>query len=463
MKTRLSTLIALILILPACGTPPGPTPTATVAATSAAAPSSTPQPPTMTPAPPSTQAPTETAASPAVLPESLSASGPWLVVKAEDGLWAANADGSGLTQFVNSILINQIAPAPGGGHLAFIESNPQQFNGLTLTLLTLPGGEVRTITPLQKEGVDYLAFDIGQPEFESARAIVEHKALAWSPDGKVLAFIGAQDGPSADLYTYFVEEDRLARISEEPSQVYGLSWSADNNHLVFGSVETFGAGAGYALAGMWLGHADGSGVQPMLFTQLGADETVLGWRSADVFVAIGWDAECGSRNIHSYNINDVNGTPQTLHDNCFNTAAFDPASGAILFGVDQFLADFSEVKQAPGVYLLAPGADQAKRISDVTSATQVEWSAVDAVFVVATEEAVLAFAPTGEAVDPATLAQMTGLSQGSLIGIPKAWSPNGQTEAVISQGLLYVADRSDMTARLVTDQLSIESIMWVGQ
>jgi dipeptidyl aminopeptidase/acylaminoacyl peptidase len=399
---------------------------------------------------------------PAILPQSLSAAGPWLIAKAEDGIWAANADGSGLTQLVTSILINQIAPAPGGGRIAFIESNGQQYNGLTLNLLTLPGGEVTMITPLQQEGVDYLAFDIGQPEFESARAIVEHKALAWSPDGKVLAFVGAPETPTADLYMYFVADERIVHVSEEPSQVYGLNWSADNNHIVFGGVETFGTGAGYAMTGMWVAHADGSGVEP-LYTPAGGDETILGWKSPDMFVAVGWTPDCGSRDIHLHSVNNLNGAPQTVHNNCFNAAAFDPASGAIMFVVDQFLADFSETKQEPGVYLIAPDADAAKKIADAATATQIEWSPENNAFVVATEEAVLAFAPTGEAVDPAGLIQMTGLSQGSLIGLPKAWSPDGQSVAAVSQGLLYVADRSDLNAKLVTDQLSIESITWVGQ
>lgn len=462
MMTRLSTWVALLVILSACGTPPTPTaplsptprPTVSEATVSKATPAAA-------PLPPPTEAPTSTAAATAAPTRPLSATGPWLAIKADDGLWIADADGAGLTHFVDTPLINQIAPSPGGGRIAFITSNAQQYNGLELNLLTLPGGEAKMITPLQQEGVDTLTHDIGSPEYESARAIVEHKALAWSPDGKVLAFIGAPESPSADLYMYFVEDGRIARISEEPSQVYGLSWSADNNRLVFGGVDTFGTGAGYAMAGLWVAHADGAGVGP-LYAPTGADETILGWRTPDTFVAVGWNAECGSHSIHSDNINVQNGAPQTLHDNCFNAIAFDPVSGAIMFGVDRFLADFSEVKQKPGVYLLPPDATEAKQVLEVVNATQIEWSLENNAFVVATEESVLAFTPAGEAVDPLTLSQMQGLSQGTLIGVPKAWSPDGQWEAVVSQGKLYVANRSDMAAQLVTDQLSIESITWVG-
>ena len=51
----------------------------------------------------------------------------------------------------------------------------------------------------------------GTDALEAMRAISEQPSYRWSPDGTKLAFIGAMDGPSADVYLY----DLNARVDHQ--------------------------------------------------------------------------------------------------------------------------------------------------------------------------------------------------------------------------------------------------------
>ncbi len=55
---------------------------------------------------------------------------------------------------------------------------------------------------------------------------------AWSPDGKRVVFTKRTDHGS-ELFVYWVEEGKSARLSQLPRSPSGLSWSPDGNHIAF--------------------------------------------------------------------------------------------------------------------------------------------------------------------------------------------------------------------------------------
>lgn len=61
-----------------------------------------------------------------------------------------------------------------------------------------------------------------------AEALTIH---AWSPDGRKLAFAGAIDGPSSDLYLFDVQTRTITRLTDGPEQIVALHWSPDGQWI----------------------------------------------------------------------------------------------------------------------------------------------------------------------------------------------------------------------------------------
>ena len=56
--------------------------------------------------------------------------------------------------------------------------------------------------------------------------------LAWSPASTHLAFVGALDGPSGDVYVADVAGWQVRRVSDEPTHAFRLAWSPDGQWIL---------------------------------------------------------------------------------------------------------------------------------------------------------------------------------------------------------------------------------------
>jgi hypothetical protein len=495
---------------------PAPAPTevsvpATASATPRAPATATSPPPTERPASPTpTQpAPTATATSAATLPpgvsatppplpdQPLSANGPWLLAWGVNDAYAVNPDGSGLTQVLAGWPYLRPGPAAAsGGLVAFVASDdPKGERGLTLYTLEVGSGTVTPVTRLTNDltepGPD------AQPGDEAYQIAFVLGQSAWSPagapGGPSLAFIGAQDGPSADLYLYTPGANRIDRLTDGPSHAYHPSWSPDGQYIVQMGAASFGTGAGYAMAGAWAARADNTQVVS-LYTPDSGDEIVLGWIGPATFVVESFYARCSVGQLRAFNINTLQAAP--IFPAYYSGAALDPASGTALVAVDDFVAQCNALEGGatpgaePGIYLARPGAAP-QRVAEA-EADAVTWLPGAALFVAqrrdgADVSSVQGFTVQGQPAalpegmasywEIATAARAGGIDwawpvpdrgglMASLDGQPTftvtdgpaylpTWSPNGHTLFFYGGEALYAAERPGLAPVAVAgpDQL----------
>lgn len=281
---------------------------------------------------------------PTVTPEpqaNLNPNGPWLLLNIGEGLWATNADGSALTQLTNERVVGpsdlSLAVQPGGRLVAYITGDVDRTHNLTLKLLSLPDGGVKTITRLTNPGTEPGNDAMLDSRIEAVRAMTDFDSLAWSPDGSMLAFIGAQDGTSADLYTYSAGSGEIRRLTDGPSQGYGPHWSPDGRFIVHFGVNSFGTGAGFSMAGGWAAWASGAGVKT-LFNGGGSGQEFAGWVNEREFLINAWRPDCGPQNLRVMDVET--GTARTLVEGCLSSVAAAPFSGKAFVAGGMDGADF---------------------------------------------------------------------------------------------------------------------------
>lgn len=209
--------------------------------------------PTVTPLP--TSVPTATPSG------TLSASGPWLVglnalrsFSDNTYLWAVNPDMSGLTRLlpepVIAYAIRPMDTISSGLTVAYATRSCQECIDITLKIVTLPGGESKTIASLYQA-----AADSEFPQYYLADALAG-SGLAWSPDGRTLAFAGLLSGLSVDAYTYSLDTGEIKQLSDGPLHSYGLRWSPDGRYIIYNGFNWIGMG-GFEIGGMWAVPAGG--------------------------------------------------------------------------------------------------------------------------------------------------------------------------------------------------------------
>lgn len=146
--------------------------------------------------------------------------------------------------------------SPDGRWLAYYTGavsrpNAAASDDLTLHLLSIDSGAVLTVTrllpPNFPANLDLNAQRIAErlPEVATdpqlregiwwgfADALTVH---AWSLDSRQLAFAGAMDGPSSDLYLYDIANGTITRLTDGPEQLTAIRWSPDGQWIWHSSI-----------------------------------------------------------------------------------------------------------------------------------------------------------------------------------------------------------------------------------
>ncbi len=323
---------------------------------------------TPTSPPPQTSTPIIIPSQTPPLQPALSMPAPWMIMRASDGLWAANSDGSGVvrllagTQWLSNFTR---AVQPEGNLVVILTHGADRYHHLALNLLSLPDGTLQKITDLTTPQTEPAAdAQPGTDALEAMRAVTDQVSFDWSPDGTKLVFIAALDGPSADVYLYDLDSRSITRVSSDPSANYSPSWSPDGNHMIFLGAETFGTGAGFVMSGVWSADGDGSNVQ-LLYTPTSSSEEILGWRDNESVVLKSWDPGQGPFDLRIYNI--LTKVTTNLPADPVTAAVSDP--GTIVSSLDKGSVLFS---QASGLYILLTGQTTPTKLSE-KQANVIHW------------------------------------------------------------------------------------------
>jgi len=231
--------------------------------------------------------------------------------------------------------------------------------------------------------------------------------LAWSPDGRYLAFAAALDGPSADVYVYDTVLDEVRRLTNGPNQAVLLGWSPDSRWILHYEANTYaishGEIVGLRAEVLWAVTADGSQVR-----QLGAGEGnipwISGWLSPSIAVLTSWK---GGSSLPSqlWSLDLDTGARLERQDFSFYSVAADPASDVIAVNADS-LNDPEGTYRAGGLFVLRMSDAEPRRAgSDEQSSCAgclVEWSEQLGLFTLSSPsymeppESPVSFLPSGE-------------------------------------------------------------------
>ena len=404
---------------------------------------------------------------------SLSEDGPWWVFSTTVDLFGINPDGTGVTPFnkepISQLFAQQTVYSPDGGYVAFIFGEEFQAN---LVIRQLPYLTLINEIPLFSYQDDI--------DMEALRAITDYQSLAFSPNGRTLAFVGAMDGPTADLYTYSLETYELLRVSDGPSQAFQPVWSPDGKTIVFGGARTFGSGAGAEITRVWAAAADGSDIESMYKPSELGDERIIGWVDNETFLVHSWDAACGWKNLRTFNIE--NNLSTVLWPESFQAAAYDPINTVALVSSNE--GDCSP-ENGVGYYWIPIDGTGPVRVYEFPDA-QLIWSA-DAEKFMATnnfDTGVRVFDRWGQYIDldmPRGASDFPAVSPGTndlawpgealwigpflgsidfppvkIFDQPVAavtWTPDGESVIFLAQGKLYLASKPDYKPILIEENL----------
>ena len=302
----------------------------------------------------------------------LSEDGPWLIMNSSQGLFAINPDGSGLTQFVESMVQlpkpEQITAAKRGGYIAYHGSGGNE-NDTAIHIVDFPSLELVAEIPLFTYS--------NEPDWNALRAIQEYQSMAFSPDGRYLAFMGVIDGPTSDLYTYSLESDKVTQLTDGRTQGYKTVWSPDGKYILHTGAYGFGTGAGFSTEGVWAAKTDTS-VKSLYTPPPDSAEMILGWVNDETFVVYSWSQPCGPHNLRTFNVENREST--ILWRESFKEIALDPSSDTIVLNTwrnDEICVP----EDKAGIFFIPVFGGDPQRVSEITEAVVVWWSPAGKLFI----------------------------------------------------------------------------------
>jgi len=271
----------------------------------------------------------------------LSSVGPWWIAYAPDHIWIMNPDGTSLSALAFPAEArgypNNLTVAPDVRHLAFL-AGFQFAEGISLYIVDLPEGTFQKIDVLQPfANFSFDEYYPGNPSYDMSQAqiaIYHDHSLAWSPDSSQLAFLGWLGGSSVDLYLYDLASEEITQLTNGPSQAYQVLWSPDGRYLLHAGVHSFGTGAGYSMAGLWVVDVARDLISDVDMGMLRGDFIFHGWLDDETFLAASFNAVCGEFNLRAVNLRT--GRVEAIWPSSYGAFDIDPITWTMLLDAPEY-------------------------------------------------------------------------------------------------------------------------------
>lgn len=325
--------------------------------------------------------PTNTPLPPTPTAEPLSQSGPWLVFYnfGDDNYYAVNHDGTGITkiEIPHTDRGTMVGSAFGGRFAYTTEYSDIPVWDTEIVIVRLPEVSVETsfriIGRAQWSELDVFAFmDINEV----------CQTMAWSPDGRYLAFNAAIDGPTADLYLYDTTNKHYSRLSSGSTNSSDPVWSPDGSSIAYLGIGSYEYGLN--VQSVW--STDLLGQHTRLFDGRSEPYMPLQWVNDRVILLEHWNDIYDPIGLYTVNIKKTGKT--LVYDGYFTDTAVDDKTGkvALVLGIedDAYQSDIvivSTLANDPSPVLL----------STEGNILSLEWSSSLQRFVAGTEEQVILF------------------------------------------------------------------------
>ena len=384
------------------------------------------------------------------------------VTRVVDGPWLVylSPDGNGLSAFdiqTETTLTIALPPpiyiddlysglSPQGDQLLIRAGSPLNADELALYQIDFPTLQVTKITPLMSLVLQRrIVNQVGTLAFDTLEIVTRPDGIAWSPDGRFLAFTAALDNDTSDLYVLDTLNDRIDRINGLSSHVATPFWALDSSWLI--SQELGRDGENWRATAVTGLSVPAFGDQNVLYLpdQDSQEEEFLGWINADTFISFA-NTQTGLRKIQQVTTEPPEAI--TIFAGIFTGAAYNPDEQVLAFFVDNQEANLQNL--VAGIYIIEP--DQ----SDFTLQRAGNWDHLkwdqSGLFLARGVQGVLAFSAQGQGFSLPNEADLR-------------ISPDGQWMVAWGDGLgsqsgarLYQTT-SSFPLQTISDQ-SVEAILW---
>jgi len=418
----------------------------------------------------------------------LDSEGPWLIYRKRDNeVYILNKDGSGRTIFPYTL--HGMAPAYDASSslpmFAAITYSEKDYSP-TLLILSLPDLEsIQEISllscPTNTPGciIDDQADIAFQPK--------------WSPNGRYLAFVGAIEGPSTDVYVYDSKIDIIKRLTDGPNQVGEFFWSPNSKWIIHEEISDF---HGWVVESIWAASPANDEVRWLFSPDSKNSQRLLGWVNDDQFITYE-HSMYGEGNLNLVSTQDGIGPtlfPGIFHDDI----AIDPDSGTIAF-FPVIGAPKTDIDE-PGIYIISL-YDTTPRLIELDALNIYGWFEDIGYFLTSAicpenPEGVLGFEPDGSVKcvsnvttsfapnnawgikfdDGIYIIDSAGEDKLILTGKTYAdvyWRTDSEGVFIIPDGKIYYIDSIKLETEYINDDLSstfnsvygryFAQIMWIGK